>query len=101
MTTQEPDKAREITMATTEIVSPKSKKIVFVNIINIEKKNNPKNLEIVTKEIENGYEYEISNSLDDKKAMLRVFDKLDNLELEFLSEDNRTLILKNDKGEIK
>lgn len=101
MTTQEPDKAREITMATTEIVSPKSKKIVFVNIINIEKKNNPKNLEIVTKEIENGYEYEISNSFDDKKAMLRVFDKLDNLELEFLSEDNRTLILKNDKGEIK
>ena len=101
MTTQEPDKAREITMSTTEIVSPKAKKMVFVNIINVEKKDNLKNLEIITKEVENGYEYEILNSLDNKKSILKIFNVQDNLELEFISEDNKTLILKNDRGEIK
>jgi len=101
MTTQEPDKAREITMETTKIISQKSKKIVFVNIINVEKKDSLKNLEVATKELENGYEYEILNSLDDKKAILKIFNTQDSLELEFVSEDNKILTLKNDKGEIK
>ncbi|WP_302162935.1 hypothetical protein, partial [uncultured Fusobacterium sp.] len=76
-------------------------KIVFVNIINVEKKDSLKNLEVATKELENGYEYEILNSLDDKKAILKIFNTQDSLELEFVSEDNKILTLKNDKGEIK